>query len=823
MSISFNRIYYDAYKKKIYLWETVDGKRYSDVVDNVFEYYVADEKDESDIKDIFGRKVVRKHTRDVQSIRMLKESGQFCCESDIPQDVKFLHKRYEGKELKPDIKDFNIAYLDIEIEVEDEFPHANLAKYPINLITIILSKTGKSYTFGLGRPYTGEKQINYKCYDSEKEMLEGFIAFFNKAKVDVITGWNISGQNGFDIPYIINRCNRLDVKGCLSPIGKYWQNQRTMEWSIPGIAIMDYMQFYMDPKFYQTKLESYSLDYVCNLELKKGKLQYEGSINELYKNDWNKFVDYNIEDTSLVKELDDLKKFLELAIHLSHNSMIPLDRVFSAVSVIEGQILTYLHEKNMVMPDRNEGLFREELPGAYVESQMGYYEDVISYDFESLYPNMMLHYNISPETLVVFPENKDNLIKTPLSEEFGIYYKPEKGLLTEIVEKNFKERKQFKELKLKYGKEGNKELEAYYDSQQSIRKVFLNSIYGVLSNEWFHFYNINTAKTVTLSGQHLIKHVRDKINSYFNDYFYKNPKYFPVVDEKNRGNRNRIVNLDTDSLFIAFEDIKKKIAPEKDLLTWANEFNDEFLTPLFNKLLDKYFEKFGVKNQIKFKIEKICTQMVMLGNRGKIYANKMVSDEGKVFNKPTLKVSGFAVKRSTTPSYCRDKLKVMLEELFFEPKKDYMIKKIREVHQEFKNMPIEEISSNKKINNYEKYAPHSTQNYVERGITLEPKTPIHNRAGMVYNVFITKYKLPLQPIKSDSKIKYIYVRTDNEFKTDVIGYIGKCPEQIKSKFKVDYDRQFQLAFVQPMQSVFDAMKWGTIDIETENINNFFEF
>lgn len=823
MSISFNRVYYDAYKRKIHLWETVDGKRYSDVIDVTYEYYIYDEKNQSEIKDIFGKSVIKKQTKDLQSIRTMKESGQLLCESDIPQDVKFLHKRYEGKDLKPDIKDFNVGYLDIEVEVEDEFPHANLAKYPINLITLILSKTGKSYTFALKRPYTGEKQINYKYFETEKEMLESFIVFFNKAKVDILTGWNISGQNGFDIPYIINRCRILDVSGSLSPVGKYYQNQKTLEWSVPGISIMDYMQFYLDPKFYQTKLESYSLDYVCNLELGKGKLQYEGSINELYKNDWNKFVDYNIEDSILVKELDDLKKFIELAINLCHNSMIPLDRVFSAVAVIEGQILTYLHEKNMVMPDKKEGICGEELPGAYVESQMGYYEDVISYDFESLYPNMMIHYNISPETLVMHPIDTTGLIKTPLSDEFGIYYKSQKGLLTEIVEKNFKERKQFKELKLKYGKEGNKELESYYDSQQSIRKVFLNSIYGVLSNEWFHFYNINTAKTVTLSGQHLIKFVRDKINQYFNEYFYKNPSFFKEIDENNRGDKNRIVNLDTDSLFIAFQDIKKKISPDKDLLTWANEFNETFLTPLFNKLLDKYFEKFGVQNRIKFKIEKVCTQMIMLGDKGKIYANKIISDEGKVFPKPVLKVSGFAVRRSTTPSYCRNKLKVMLEEFFLNPVKEHMILKIREARQEFLNTPIEEISTNKKINDYNKYATRDVNYYVEHGIVLEPRTPIHNRAGMVYNTFITKYKLPLQPIKSDSKIRYIYVKPDNEFRTDVIGYIGKCPEQIKNKFKIDYDRQFQLGFIQPMQTIFDALGWGTIEFDVVDINNFFEF
>jgi len=510
-------------------------------------------------------------------------------------------------------------------------------------------------------------------------LLEGFISFFNKAKVDIVTGWNISGQNGFDIPYIINRSNKLGIESCLSPIGKYWQNNNTLEWTIPGISILDYMQFYLDPKFIQTKLESYSLDFVCHTELGKGKIQYEGSINELYKTNWNLFVEYNVQDTVLPKLLEEKKRFIELAINVTHKSLIPLDRVFSAVSVIEGQILTELHENKMVMPDRKEGVAKEDLPGAYVESQMGYFEDVISYDFESLYPNMMIHYNISPDTLVMYPEDKNGLIETPLSKEFGIYYKKEPGFLTKIVEKNFKERKLFKEQKLKHGKEGNKELEEYFDSQQNIRKIFLNSIFGTLSNEWFHFYNINTAKTVTLSGQHLIKFMRDKVNEYFKDYFYLNKSYFKEQNKKNSFPMNHVINLDTDSIFLSLKDVKSKIDPDKPLLQWANEFNSQLLTPVFTRLLDNYFASFGVKNNIKFKIEKICPQMLMFGNGGKIYALKMISDEGKIFKEPTLKVSGFATRRSSTPTFCREYLKGMLNVFFSNPNKDFLVDEIKEI------------------------------------------------------------------------------------------------------------------------------------------------
>lgn len=819
MGNCYTSIFYDPFRNKVFLKEIVNGQTFVDTIHNQFEYFVEDPKQESPIKDIYGKSFLKKVANNRETIRLLKDSGVAICESDISQDIKFLHKRFEGRELKPDIKDFQVCTIDIEIETGSTFPKPGEANYPINLITVHLSKQNKTYSFG-NRPYEGLP--NFKCIEDETEMLEAFMDFFQKAKVNIITGWNVAG---FDIPYIINRCAKLGVEKTLSSIGKYWQNKRSGEWSIPGIAVLDYMQFYKDPKFVQERQESYSLQYICTKEIGEGKLELDGFINDAYKKNWKQYVDYNIQDVMLVVKLDQKKRFIEFAINICHKSLIPFDKVFSASAIIEGQLLIYLHENNLVMNDRNEGILRDELEGAYVESVKGPSENNISLDVESLYPSNIEHFNISPETLVLNPKNIEGLIKTPLSESHGIYYTREKGILPTFISKNKVERKHFKELKKQAEKEGNKELAEYYDSQQAIRKVILNSCYGVMSLFSFHYYNIHNARTVTLSGQNLIKYLRDKTNLYFKDHFYKDKRFFSEVNEKNKLYKDLQCIVDTDSLFLTLKDVKKKLAPNEPFIDWANKFYDGFLSPFYKHLLNKYFEQFGVENNINFKIEKIISKMVVFGDKN--YACKILSNEGVVYPKPKMTITGWSSKRSSTPAFCRVKLNELMEK-FFEnvdfdnPNKTYMIDLIKEVKKHYQECSIEEISFPKGVSDFRKYAVKSTESYVTDGLTYETRTPIHHRAGMVYNYLVHKYQLPNQPVNDGSKLKFFYVKEKNELKTNVVGFMGNCPEFIKQNFQIDYEQMFQVSFIQPMQKLFDVMNWGNIDIETADISSFFE-
>jgi Kyanoviridae DNA polymerase len=814
---SFNSVFYDPFKNKIYLKETINGQAFSDVIDHTFEYYVEDPTNTSPITDIYGKKVVKRTSYNKKSVTQIKESGIFTCETDLAQDIKFLHQRYEGRELKPDIKDFQICKWDIEIETGSEFPKPDEAKYPINLMTVHLSKQGKCYTFG-NRPYEGKE--NYKFIEDEVQMLEAFIDFINRARIQILTGWNIVG---FDIPYFINRCKKLGITKSISPIGKYWLNERSGEWTIPGIAILDYMLFYKDLKFGQPKYASYALQSISMAELGEGKLELEGFINDAYKINWEKYVDYNIQDVILVDKLDIKKKFIELSINLAHKSLIPIDKVFSATAIIEGQMLIDLHAENKVMNDKKEGAFKEDLPGAYVESVSGYYEKFLMKDFEGLYPQQIIHFNISPETLVLYPtdEQKKDLIRTPLSEEFGIWYKRKEGMIPKRLKKNIIERNEFKVLKKNYEKEGNKELQNYYDTQQAIRKIFNNSSYGVMGMEYYHYYDNNLAKSVTLGGQNIIKFIRDKMNLYFSEYFHKDPKFFNVVDEKNRLLvKERHIIIDTDSIYITLSDVKEKLDIDSSFLDWANKFDEDFLSPFFKKLLDKYFAQYGVENRINFKTEKIGSQIIVFGDKN--YATMTLSNEGVVYKEPKFTVTGFSSVRSSTPAFCRTKIDEVLQNFFKNPDRKSMIEAIKNVKKEYKSKPIEDIAFPRGISNYRKYVTHQMDYYVKNGLTFESGTTIHARASMIYNYLITKYKLPNIPVDNGSKIKYFYTIPNNELKTNVVGFVGNCPNYIKENFKIDYEENFQVGFIQPMQKIFNVMHWGKVDINIEDISSYFE-
>ncbi len=398
----YRRIYYDG--SKIYLWETLpDGKNVKSVINHEIEYYIPDRTKGSPIKDVFGNPVIRQVTKNRSALNELLSSGIKCCESDIPESIKFLQKRYANTELKPDLDIFKIGILDIETETGIDFSEAKEAKYPINLITLRILKTGKTYTFGL-RPYTGNSETvqNYHHFDTELELLHAFIDFFRHCSFDIITGWNVLE---FDIKYIINRMKINNIIKTLSPIDEIYED-REGTITIGGLTILDYQTMYR--QFLKIPLSSYSLNFVCLHEIKEGKLELEGAINQSYKTDWNGFVEYNINDTVLVHKLDDKLKLLRLCITLAYQALIPFEKTLSTIPLVEGFLLKYLHKNNMVMNNRDEKL-HEEYVGGYVQAIPGFYEDVLSFDVESEYPHVIMQMNISPETLVKL-ENKYKIL-----------------------------------------------------------------------------------------------------------------------------------------------------------------------------------------------------------------------------------------------------------------------------------------------------------------------------------------------------------------------------------------------------------------------------
>lgn len=806
----------------MFLKEHINGKDIKSSYDVNLEFYVEDLSRQSDITDIFGNPVIKKIVKDRKSLNQVRDSGIKCFESDIREDTKFLQNRYKSLNIKPDFDAFNVAYLDIEVESDSTFPRPEEAKWPINLISVYFSRSKQMFTFG-NRPYNGQAPDNYFYCADEKRLLERFISVFRRQKVDIVTGWYVKG---FDIKYIVNRCKRHKIQKFLSPflpLDRIAPDKKTGDYDIPGISILDYRDLYKNKTFVPGNKESYTLQFISMYELNEGKLEFEGQIYDLYKTDWNLFVQYNRQDVMLVSKLENKLKLIELAINICYQALIPFEKIFSSVQVITGLILRKLKMKNMVIPDKRikKGDSEEdEYDGGYVEAYPGEYRNVMSFDVTSMYPHMIMMYNISPETLVLHPSDLSQVIQTPVDGTF--YLKNKKGILPEIVEEIFNDRKSFKKLKTQADKAGDRDLSKYYHDQQMTRKILINSIYGVLGNKYFHFYNIKNAEAVTLSGQHLIKHLSTSVNDYFKNWFHKNKRYFPV-EPKEKIRKNICVYLDTDSNYLCLDEIKNLIAPNDEFLPWAKKFNEDFLVGFFSKVLDLYAKSFDVPQLINFKREKIISQQIILAKKHYICEVLEDVDSGE-YPEPELVLVGIETNRSDVPRFCRDKIMEVIQHVLKTHDKESTTDLIKEVKKQFLVCKIEDIASPTGINDYDKYADQMIVKHTKFGgkqIIYPDHVPIHSRASINYNMLVEMKNLKVVPISNNSKIRHIYTSTDNILNQNVIGFVGNYPEEFKSLFKIDYELQFEKTFLAAVQRLYDVLLWGEIKFSKQKLSKFF--
>ena len=856
-----------------------NGKTVKNTIKPTIEYYIPDLSGESETKDIWGTPVKKQVSRNVYTLnKTLEQGGVKTCEAKLNQELKFLQKEYGDKELTYDMDDFQLCTIDIELANGDNpKPFNEMVEdcdTVINLITVHFSKDDTVYTFG-NKEYTGDSDSVgvYHYIPDEALLLEKFIKLFRRKHVDIVTGWNCKF---FDFRYIIERCEKLEVDVSLSPLNYYIKSyerdgfgNKTLYYKIPGISILDGKDLYQNFTF--TKEVSYKLNFIGHKVTGEGKLDLDDSINKIYETNWNQFVEYNIQDVMLVKAINDKKQFLELAINLCYQALIPFESIFSSIQVITGYIVRYLHKFGLVMPDI-ELTDKEPYPGAYVKGLRGIYKYLVSFDFESLYPTIMRMFNISPETLVLNPTKEQletmDLIKTPASKTYkcttpkgpfevdGIYYrKDKKGIVPQIVETIFNERKYFKnKMKVAKGYEKNLTPEriskdthmdldlvktlygevkeegyssSYYNSQQQVRKILINSIYGVLGNQHFAFYNIKNAMAITIGGRDIIQYVSNSVNDYFRKYWHKVAyKYFPEFEgvdiEPITG--DLIPVIDTDSNYICLDEVITKMGltfeTDEDFRVWVDKFDQVFFTPFFKKILDIYAKKYNADNIHNFKREKIVTHKLV--SQKKRYADMVIEDEGDVFDSPQLKITGLDIVKSSTPTYCRKHLKSALTFMLTNHDRDKTGDMLREIHSGFLKAPIEDISSPRRVNNYTKYAE-SLEFYAEKGLRIRKGTPQHVKSSIYYNYFINKKKLMYPYIENGSDIKYIYIRPNNSLRAETISYAGSYPKEFRDNFRVDYKKQWEKTFGNIIEDFYDVFGWGKVVLERENLSDFIKF
>ncbi len=732
---------------------------------------------------------------------------------------QWISEKYPG-EIRFDLKDMRIYTIDIEVECENGFPDTEAAAEKILLITIKDFATGKFITWGT-REYQGENE--YRVFSNEQDMLADFVQFWAQNTPDIITGWNC---NLYDIPYICRRIDRVlgdKWMKSLSPWNKvnmrevYIRGRKNLAYDILGVSILDYLDLYM--KFTYTNQESYRLDHIATVELNEKKLdhsEYE-NFKAFYTNDWDKFVEYNIHDVELVDRLEQKMKLLELAVTMAFDAKVNFEDVYSQVRMWDTLIYNYLKERKICVPPKQEAKKDDKYAGAYVkEPKPGLYNWVASFDLNSLYPHLIMQYNISPETLAE-RRHPDASVEGLLSQQVRIsgdyavcangaqYRKDIHGFLPEMMQKIYDERTIYKKkmltAKRMYEVEPNSSLQrdiSAFNNIQMARKIQLNSAYGAIGNQYFRYYNLSNAEAITLSGQVSIRWIEGKMNTYLN-------KVLKTEDF------DYVIASDTDSIYL-------NLGPLVETIFEGREKSDQSIVRFLEKVCDVELEKY-----IQNSYEELATyvnaydqKMIMkrenIANKGiwtakKRYILNVWNSEGVQYNEPKLKMMGIEAVKSSTPASCRVAIKEALN-VIMNGSEDDVQQYISRFRKSFETLPPEDIAFPRGCNNLAKFS--SDLSIYSKG------TPIHVRGALLYNFHAKKnkitHKYPL--IQEGEKVKFLYLRTPNRINENVVSFFQTLPKEFGLDKSIDYDLQFQKSFLDPLQVILDTINWKAEKIAT---------
>ena len=735
-----------------------------------------------------------------------------------------------------------IGVVDIEVGSENGFPDPYLANEPITAIGIKYIN-GEMVVFGCGDYEKKGTEIYVKCKD-EWTLCKKFLELWQKKCPDIITGWN---TKFFDIPYLINRFRKIlgeDDTKKLSPwnyIGERKTNingKQLIAYDMMGVASLDYIELY---KWYAPggkSQESYRLDNIAQNELGEGKISYDeyDNLHSLYRLNHQKFIEYNIKDVELIVKLEDKLKLLELAVTLAYDTKSNFEDVFAQTRMWDAMTYSYLLEKDIIVPPRiikeKDGMFE----GAYVkEVQIGAHDFVASFDLNSLYPHLMMQYNISPETLIE-PENYTQemrdvlsqgvnvdklLIKSiDLSNLSGVTLTPNgqffrtdvQGFLPRMMEEMYEDRKKFKKLMLVAKQEYENETDeskkyeiekriARYDNIQLAKKVSLNSAYGALGSQYFRFYDLRMALGVTSAGQLSIRWIEFKINNWMNK----------IIGSKDV---DYVIASDTDSIYLRMAELINKFikdtSDKQKVISLMDKICEDKIQPYIDKSYDEladYVHAYDQKMQMKR--EGLSDKGIWTAK--KRYILNVYNNEGVQYAEPKMKVMGLEMVKSSTPASIREKMKESIGIMLRGTEED-IHKFIADFREEFKKLPAEEISFPRGLNGLAKYSD---------AVSLyKLGTPIHVKGAILYNNYLKQNNLtkkyPL--IQEGEKIKFTYLKLPNHFKDMVISYPSRLPKELGLDKYIDYDVQFDKAFLEPIKIILNCLGWTT-----EKVNSLEDF
>ena len=755
-------------------------------------------------------------------------------------EFSFIAEHFPEEHIDYDFSQIRIAYLDIETGSENGFPNVETANEEVTAITMKIGK--KVYVFGRGEFDTDRENVFYFRFDSERALLQKFFEMWDKESPDIMTGWNI---DTFDIPYLVNRAMRLfdDRKNpykLLSPWRKLREykmfglgGQELQTYEIYGVETLDYLAMYR--KFTYINQESYRLDHIAFVELGERKLDYseQGSLHLLYKNDYQKFIEYNIKDVELVEQLENKMKLLEMIISLAYLSKVNYSNTFGQVRMWDTLIYNNLLRKNIVIPPKTTSHKSSQFEGAYVkEPILGAHNWVVNFDLNSLYPHLIMQYNLSPETLITdeLPSDLqvikdarpgidglvDGVQNLDALEKYNLTYTPNNefyrrdihGFLPEMMQQIYDDRVKYKGMMIDAKKKLQNETDASerfklknliskYHNMQLNLKITLNSAFGAMGNQHFRYFDQRIAEAITTSGQLSIKWIEKEINRYLNEILKTDDDY--------------VVAVDTDSVYITMDKLVQSVYGDKNVdKTKVIDFLDKVCSEQMEKIIDKSYQKLkdymnAYDQKMVMKRENIADRAVWTAK--KRYIMNVYDSEGVRYKEPQLKIMGIEAIRSSTPAACKQKMKDIFKIIMNGTEED-AIQYIDDFREEFKTLSAEDIFFPRSVRGMKKY--HDAAHLYIKG------TPIHVKGALLYNKLLKDHKLlgDYPVIKDGEKIKFAYLKKQNTVGGEVIAIPNQLPSEFELQDYIDYDKQFSKSFIEPMSSVMNAVGWQTEKVST---------
>jgi DNA polymerase elongation subunit (family B) len=744
---------------------------------------------------------------------------------------QFIYEKFPGViQFNRDV--VNVTTIDIEVASDDGFPFPEEAAHTVISICIKNNIDNTYYVWGLGKydveaSYMKHTRVVYKQFVDEAQLLLNFLDHWHSEAhcPDIVTGWN---TRLFDIPYLANRINRVlgeDMVKKLSPwsVVQYRQiavkGKQLDTFEMYGIQQLDYYDLFQKFGYSYGPQESYKLDHIASVVLGENKMSYEeyGNLHTLYKHDHQKFIDYNIRDVELIERFEDKMGLITLAMTMAYKAGVNYGDTFGTTMIWDTIIYRILADKYIVPPPSVEK-YKGDYPGGYVKDpQVGLHEWVCSFDLNSLYPNIIVQWNMSPETLM--PElvsnvnvdlclaGNNDLPKTDnvtLAANGATFSRDKQGIIPSIIVEYYDERKLIKKKML----EAKQKLETIdksdkqalyaverdistYENQQMSIKILMNSLYGALGNRYFRYYDLRVAEAITLTGQLAIKWAENAVNGRMNSILETQKDY--------------VIAIDTDSLYVNFGPLVNKFKPKNPVAFLDEVCSKEFEKTLAIAYADLFDRYSCYMNRMEMGREVIADRGIWTAK--KRYILNVHNNEGVQYAEPKLKIMGIEAIKSSTPSACREALKELFKVIISgsEAKTQNAIQSFKEY---FSTLSPEKVSFPRGISDINKW--------VDRTNVYKKGTPIHVRGAILYNHLIKDKGLSKTHtmIQNGEKVKFCYLKMPNPIRENVIAFPDYLPPELQLNKYIDYDLQFEKTFLDPITPILDAVGWNPNEQQT---------